>query len=345
MKKMLLISVLLLMLFSCAAQSKKATKGSSSKPKWLENPKSVYPENQYLTAIGEGDSHQTAQNMAAGNLSRIFEMKVQADETILQRASELVTAKETKVQEGVDITKQVNIFSAQELINVQYADSYTNEYGRIFVLAYLNRLRTAEIYEEKIDTNSTQIEFYMNEMNKETDILHQYAYLNAANIIAETNFVLLEQLGIISSMNRQLITLPYNANDLKRNKVDLAKSIRFDIQIQGDDENKIKIQLQELLTGMGFTSGVNGNLLISGAMNLQDTDLKSNDGFEFLRFDLQLTMKTNQGDVIAALTKNGREGHTSKREAAARIFRKLSTDIKNDFRKKIEGYFDRLVIR
>jgi hypothetical protein len=164
MKKICIIGLLLLLLFSCAAQTKSSKKGSSGKPKWLENPKSVYPDTQYMTAIGEGDTHQAAQNMAAGNLSRIFEMKVKADETIMQRASELIRGNETKLEEQVNVEKHINIFSSQQLMNVQFADSYTNEYGRIFVLAYLNRMKTAEIYEEKIDANSAQIVYYSKEL-------------------------------------------------------------------------------------------------------------------------------------------------------------------------------------
>jgi len=271
-------------------------------------------------------------------------MRVQADETILQRASELVTAKETKSEESIELTSQVNIFSSQELLNVQFADSYTNEYGRIYVLAYLNRMRTAEIYEEKIKQNDEQIQYYLNEMKNEQDVLNQYAFLNAANLIAETNQILLEQLSIISSMSREMLSLSYNPNDLKRKKVDIAQSIRFVIHVQKDDDNRITIALQELLTEMGFTAGKQGNLVITGTMELQDTDLKRDDGFIFLRYDLQLTMQSNQGDIIAALAKNGREGHTSQREAEARIYRKISNELKNDFRRKIEKYFDSLVI-
>ncbi len=54
-------------------------------------------------------------------------------------------------------------------------------------------------------------------------------------------------------------------------------------------------------------------------------------------------MQANNGDVIAALAKNGREGHTSKSEAAARIYRKLSNELKADFKRKINNYFDSLV--
>jgi len=57
MKKITLIVMIALLLFACAPQQKTVKRGSGAKPIWLENPKQVYPDSQYMTAIGEGDTH------------------------------------------------------------------------------------------------------------------------------------------------------------------------------------------------------------------------------------------------------------------------------------------------
>ena len=65
--------MLILIINACAVNAKSK---KSPKPKWLTNPKKVYPEQLYLTAIGEGDTRSDAENMAAANLSKIFEATI-----------------------------------------------------------------------------------------------------------------------------------------------------------------------------------------------------------------------------------------------------------------------------
>nr|MDA3813272.1 hypothetical protein [Candidatus Cloacimonadota bacterium] len=96
MKKIILLSLILILILSCAAH---AVKRKGSKPEWLKNPKAVYSEQMYLTAIGEGDSRSDAESMAAGNLSRIFESNIKAEETVNQRYMELTKNNKTDLEE------------------------------------------------------------------------------------------------------------------------------------------------------------------------------------------------------------------------------------------------------
>jgi hypothetical protein len=86
MKRNILYILMALLMFSCAVHAKKK---KNKAPKWLENPKKEYPENMYLSAIGEADNRSMAENMAAGNLAKIFESNVKTDETYSQRYEEL----------------------------------------------------------------------------------------------------------------------------------------------------------------------------------------------------------------------------------------------------------------
>ena len=151
MKKVLLVSILLTLLLSCAVQAK--SKRKNIKPEWLTNPKSLYPEQMYLTAIGEGDSRTDAEQNAAGNIAKIFESVVKTDETIRQRYQELITENDINYNDMTDIQKNVNIKSKQTLYNLQFGESFTDNIGKVHVLAYLNRTLTADIYEEKIMKN------------------------------------------------------------------------------------------------------------------------------------------------------------------------------------------------
>ena len=42
-------------------------------PDWVNDPYTSFSEEQYLLAVGSGNTQQEAQNSALGNLSRIFQ--------------------------------------------------------------------------------------------------------------------------------------------------------------------------------------------------------------------------------------------------------------------------------
>ncbi len=62
------------------------------KPDWLANPKSVYPDDQFLSAVGAGDTRRAAENSAAASLSRIFESRIESDERLSDQSRETNTS-------------------------------------------------------------------------------------------------------------------------------------------------------------------------------------------------------------------------------------------------------------
>ena len=340
-KLLIVLFVIVALFFGCSPQQKSVKAGSKGKPEWLLNPQKIYPDSKYLVAIGEADTHQESQNIAASNLSKIFEMEVKADESTLQRASEIISSKGSSTEESMEVTKNVNIFSSQKLLNVKFGESYTNAIGRVYSIAVLNRFETASIYEDKINENSSAIIQFSQKAQESENLLHRYSFLNAASLVAQTNEILLAQLSIISIHDKEMIDLPYNQDKINQQLALTAKSISFQIVIHNDEDNKIEKKIQETLTDMGFVSGKSALLQISGNLDFENTDLKRDDGFVFVRYNFQIELKT-ENNVVATYTNQGREGHLNRTEAKARIYTKLSKNLKKQFKRKIENYFDSL---
>ena len=339
MKKILLVVLMLIILFTLQAKKKKDTK-----PDWLENPKDVYPENIYLTAIGDGDSRSEAENYAAGNLSKIFESKIKADQTVRERYQELITEEGSTFEESSDITKQVNIQSEQTLINIQFAESYTDNMGRVFVIAYLDRMKTADIYFEKIMKNAAKIEFFITQGNETETSISKYANLNAAAAISLNNEIMLDQLSIISPNSKASLELGYNYNDLNKEAAESAKLISFSVDIGNDVENKVTILVEELMTDLDFVLSDDANLHAVGSVAFEETDIKR-ENLVFVRYDLQLKINDNSGTTFITISDKGREGHVSFPEATARAIRTVEKKIKKELKKKLVSYFDGLVIK
>lgn len=341
--KRVIIIIIAFMVFACTGiNNAEAKKKKTKNPDWLVNPNSVYPEAYYLVAVGEGDSRTDAENMAAGNLARIFESKVKADQTVSTRYNEIVNSKGTKSSETTDINTNVNVSSNQSLINLNFAESYTDAMGKVYVIAYMERMKTGSIYEERINEASSRIVKFIKESEQTKNYIRSYAYLNAATLFNAQVQVMMQQLEIISSSTKSMIELGYDDVELSKKLQFAADNVTFSIDIQNDQDNKIKIVLQDLFTSMGFKLSDSGLLKVKGQIDFSETDMKRDD-YIFVRYDLQLQIIDDREDVIAALNEKGREGHTSYSEALARTVRKLESKIDKKLQKKVVQYFDNLV--
>ena len=339
MKKTILLSIILILILSCAAH---ASKRKSSIPEWLKNPKAVYPEQMYLTAIGEGDSRNDAENMAAGNLARIFESNIKAEQTVNQRYMELTKNNKTDFEEQTDVTKSVNIQSQQTLFNIQFGESYTDDVGRVSAIAYLNRMKTAEIYENKINKNAGRIDYFIGLSQKSDDPIFKYAAMSAASVVSSINELLLVQLTIIFPSAIDMLEIYYNHDKIIKDANTAAANVSCKIEIQNDEENKITIMLEELINDLGFVLSKENVLKIDGNILLEKTDLKRD--LEFIRYELQINITDNKDNVIVSMSEKGREGHISASEAEARAIRTLSKKINKNFKKKLIAYFDGMVL-
>ncbi len=335
MKKTILLSIIVFLILSCAVHAKRK---KNSQPKWLKNPKAVYSEQMYLTAIGEGDSRSDAENMAAGNLARIFESNIKAEETVNQRYMELTKNSKTDFEEQTNVTKSVNIQSQQTLFNIQFGESYTDDVGRIYAIAYLNRMKTAEIYENKINKNAGRIDYFMGIAEKSNNPILKYAAMSAASAVSSINESLLAQLAIIFPSAIDMLEINYNHDQIVKEANAAAKAVSCKIDIQNDEENKVTILLEELINDMGFVLSENNVLKIDGNILLEKTDLKRD--LEFVRYELQINVTDNKDNVIVSMSEKGREGHISASEAEARAIRTLSKKINKQLKKKLVAYFD-----
>lgn len=338
MKKSLIIVIIAMLMLSCSMYAKK-----NKAPKWLDNPKSEYPENMYLSALGEADSRDMAENMAAGNLARIFESNVKTDQTYTQRYMELTKDGQTSYEDQSETLKNINISADQTLFNIEFGESYTDKMGRVHVIAYLNRMKTADIYEQKINENAERIKQYKQLADESFDILFDYAAMSAAAAFSSQNEILLNQLGIIFPTAKEMLELDYNHTDIMKQTAEIAKQIGFSVHIKNDEDNKISILVEELMNDLGFVISDNPLLKADGKVLFEETDLQREE--KFVRYELQLQVIDPIDNTILTLDTKGREGHISYSEAKARSVRSVEKEIKKNLKKKIISYFDSMVLK
>jgi len=328
--------IILLILLLNLAGCKSLTGGGP--PDWVSNPKTTYPENQYLVSVGEGDTRRTAESSATANLSRIFESHIESDERILDQSRE--TGK--SFERTTDFTADINILSSQTLYNIQHAEAWKDANGRYHAVAYLNRRETASIYRDKINEQTSRVNFLLAHIAQTSELLKDYALLRAANRHAAEASNLLRQLKIIHPPSVPGSTPSYSVNELRKKLAETAKKIRVQIKMEGDDNLRITAVLEEQITRYGFVIGTPAVLEIAGSVSVVDTGQRTAD-LVFVRYTLALQVKGADGTVLSSLNNKGREGHISLSEARVRSFRTLENSIRSTGNARLDAYFDSLI--
>ncbi|MBN2685988.1 MAG: LPP20 family lipoprotein [Pontiellaceae bacterium] len=307
-------------------------------PDWLRNPKSVYPEDRYLSAIGAGSSRQTAEYAASANLSRIFKSHIEATDRLIDVTSE----SEKEFSRTTEVSTDINILSEQTLINIQHAEAWKDDIGRYHAIAYIDRRATAEIYQNQIDENSRRIQTFLTYADQAETLLQKHAQLRAAARLANENTALLQQLKVIHSPTAEAAAPPYSIAALKTALLTNGEKIRVSIQIDGDTNERTAEILKEMITRYGFTVGEPAVLTLQGHVSFTDTG-KRTDDLLFYRFNLTVDVKDQAGRTITTITENGREAVTSTEEALPRFYRTLNKAVQQSGPRSLDAYFNSLI--
>lgn len=339
MKRVIYLILVTMLMLGCSGNVVKTT---DLKPEWIDNPKAKYPEGMYLAAVGYGSSRRAAEADAMGSVARIFKTDVKATSQYSERWSELEsTKKEDEVSLFAENTKDIFISAEQDLINIEIGETYTDDLGRVYALAYIHRSRTADIYDEKITQTDEVIRHYLERSNETDNQYKRYSNLGVASIFAYQNQVLLNQLAIISPMEYEMIGIKDRLPEITSKMRDIASQISFSIKIENDQDNIISNAIKEIISEMNFNIvEQNAIIKIEGSLAYQDVDL--NRTGEFVRHEFTLNVSDENDKTLLSLNEKGRTGGISKSEAIAKSKSTIVNELKRKLQVRIETFFDSL---
>ncbi|MCD4829106.1 MAG: LPP20 family lipoprotein [Candidatus Cloacimonetes bacterium] len=333
MRKALLL-LLVILTVSCAVH---ARRGNDSRPGWLNDPKSLYPDNIYLSAIGEGDTRRQAEADAAASLARIFETRVETQSTFEEHYYELVVGDQADAVTTTNQQQDITLSSQQTLLNVQYGESHTDNLGRTHIIGYIDRMRTGQVYEEKIDRGAGKVRNFLRKGRQSEDLLAAYAYISAALVISDHNETLMEQLAIISPTMHEFIELGYRHEEILAERRETGQQIGIDVRVTGDSEGKVEAVLRELLSQRGFALRQNGLLRVNAEVRFEDVDLNQPDK-AFVRWHLTVNVERAAGESLVSYYEKQREGSINRSQAVAFSYREMEKKLRNNFMKQFMGY-------
>jgi len=336
MKKIVLLLMITAFFASCASAP-----SPKSKPGWVDNKYSLYPEADYMVEIGQGSSLKNAKSSGAAALAAIFKASIKAETTVQTRYKELVTGDTVQSSEETTFDQDITQLAEQELINVNYGESWTNDLGQVHVVAYIDRFATGNIYRDRIKENSSTVSSFLSRSKGESSLISKFAYLDAAYVVAQANQVLLEQLEIINLAFRRTLSLSYNLDDLRIERRESAKGMAFNVNIENDVEGKVTSVIHDELTSFGFAVDPLGSVSVSGRVDFEKVVLDN--GYENVKFYLTINVVDENGIPAVSMEENDRIAAISETDAKNKAYLEIKKVIRKDLMGQLVDYFDSYV--
>lgn len=336
MKRIVVLAGALLVLVSCLSNP-----SPSDKPAWVDNKFSKYPENAFMVEIGQGSSLKKAKASGAASLAQIFKTSIKVETTIQTRYKELSSGGDVETSEETNYNEDITQLADQELINVNFGESWTNELGQVSVLAYIDRQATANIYRERINENGNTIRAFISRSADQSSIIRKYAYSDAAYVVAQANQVLIEQMEIINLPMSRTIIKSYDLNQIRDDKKEIAYAMTFHIYIENDEEGKITSVLTDELTSFGFSIDPAGSLAVTGSIAFEDVKLDND--MSNKKYYLTLNIEDENDIPVVSIEENDRISAVSESSVKSLTYREIEKVIKKELIGQFIQYLDSFV--
>ena len=327
-----------LLIFSCATGSSSDSRNTGSPPKWMSDRNSVYPESRYLAETGEGDRLRDAKANAASSIVQVFSTRIQSDSTVQTLYNELTNADKTpiSVTRETNINQNITQSADQSLINLRYSDPWTDKMGRVYIIAYLDRLETGNIYRQRIIEIQKRVTELLQQADTLTAPIRRFAVTNAALTHSLTAESMMEQLEIINAPMARASAPSYNPGTVKQKRQNSATALNVFIDIADDNTEALNNTLSDWASRQGFTLSLtqdSANLVILTSIKIKPVKLNNN--YENLAWELNLSANNSQRKTVFAFSRQGRSSGISKSAAITRV----NTDISKSLSKSLDQEF------
>jgi LPP20 lipoprotein len=343
----LLTAAAFVALFAGCATTSTPSAGSSSAsdgdmPAWFLDPASAYPDSQYMTGIGSGDTRRAAEQSAMAGLSQIFESQISVDVNTAERYRDLVSASGSVSESELMLAQSTSVQSNQTLLNVQFGEAAVDSEGRVHVIAYIDRAATGRIYQDLIEKNGRIVSEYLADYRGASDPIRRFAYISAAAVVAQSNALLLDQLRIISEPFYAMTSITYSQREVQQEKVDTASAMTIKIDIAGDDGDRVANAVKEALSDERFPTADPALITIRGEVRMEPIDL--NPKYKSVRWYLNLDFIGPDGKALVTYDNQDRASAVTEESARSFAYDDINKAVSQDFIGSVRGYFDGLVM-
>ena len=329
--------------------------GGQAKPDWIDGVSAAYPSGQYLVGVGQAESRAAAEDRAYAAVARIFKAEVSAQAKDWESYLVIEQRGHSSAERRLTLDNLTRVSTDKVLENVQIVDRWVDAHKDLhYALAGMHRPQAERSFMERITELDRSIRDDVEEAHRPSDKLARVRALRRA----ARNLVLRETYNADLRVIRpsgQGTAAAYRVSELTHElEAFLATNLVLAVAVAGDQvepaqraltEGLLKEGLQvtsrpwrgERLSG-GDSSGPSPELLVRGVVRVWLIDVRDPQ-FKFVRWcsDFEVVDLTSQR-VVGALSKGGKEGHLSEREATAKVVRVMQQEFSADVAKAIAAH-------
>lgn len=223
----------------------------ASSPKWITDLEKAFPTEDYVRAVGEGNSESSAKKAALSELSSYFKQTISSQTQALKS----IERENSSYIEKDDVRQNLITSTKLELFSVHYTNTvYDKNLEKFYVCAYLVRKDVWNVISQKMDVVMNNCKSSLKQINKETEILNQLIQLNRTERLYSDFYSLYEM---------ALAIYPHRCSEYTAfaekfvSEISVLSSIRskatIKVIVNGDKQNRIKGKICSLLSQNGIT--------------------------------------------------------------------------------------------
>ena len=252
--------IVTLLLISCAGNP--SSKGA---PVWMTDLNRVYPDANYLAAVGSGDNRQKAQEAASGMLAQYFRVSVSVDLVSQERYLDIVKGDAAYSESEKNITQTIGTQANEQFVNLRYSDPYTDASGMTHVVAFLERLPTANAYRTIIDKDQAKINDLMTRGAGMTGAFRRYAFFDAANSVGQNIERMIAQLQIIHQPSARIAEMGFDLTPVIAARDKELSGLTYDINLSGDPSGRMTGIIKNIFSELSLSYKEGGDLNVTGS--------------------------------------------------------------------------------
>lgn len=284
-----------------------------------------YPESEYLTAEGMGESEPEARQRALSELARIFEARVVSDTTDAMMS--VYKSKGGREAEDFEqrVKSTVRVTSSVAFEGVRTDDTWVSADDRmVHALAVLNRAKAREAWTDKILDLDKRVAAELKAAGEiESSFARFVAYRRVEGFWLERSLYE-SRLRVIGAPAPQP---GYNMGAILEEAALIRSNLTLFDNIDGDHGDLFRGILESSITSAGFrfSSSLSGaDVVLDGHITVNKLDL-DNPGWFFARAEAELSLTdTATGERVGSISNKSRASHVDYREASRKAVRKLS---------------------
>ncbi|MCA1958987.1 MAG: LPP20 family lipoprotein [Nitrospira sp.] len=319
--------------------------GGQAEPPWINDANRKYPQAEYLTGIGQADNRQGAVDQAYAAVARIFKAEVDARAKDWESYFVIERRGSANVERRLTLETVTKVSTDKVLENVRVLETWHDRTkGLYYALAVLNRAQAEASLLDRLSALDRTIESDIAESRRAPDKLITVRNLRKA----VRNLVLREvynaDLRVVRPSGRGEAS-PYDVNDISKELTRfLSTNLVVAVRMVGDHAEVAQQALMEGLIREGITvtaeSGEREDvaLRVQGVSRLLPVEIRD-PYFKYVRWcgDVEV-MDTASGRLLGVVSRGGKEGHLTEREATTRALRDMQQRLSSEVAVLISAY-------